>query len=399
VPRAALRLSVHSPERPARQDNSLDPTEGRSFDNFAEMRILHVVGGMNPGGVETWLLQTLQHIDRSKYHFDFAVHTNIPCAYDEEIRSLGARLIPCLWPSQPVRYAHNLLRILREFGPYDCVHSHVHHYSGYVLTLARWAGVPMRISHAHLDTQRENGRKFYRLATTKMLRSAATMGLAVSYPAAKSLFGENWQADPRWRVSHLGVDLEPFCRPVKGSEVRAELGIPEHAFVVGPVGRFSPQKNHAFLMDVAKRICAMNANAVFLLVGDGPLRSTMELKAKNLGISRNIIFAGIRNDIARLMKGVMDVFLLPSLYEGFPLVLIEAQAAGLPCFIADTISSETDIVPQLVTRLSPADSEQTWAESVVETVSRSEGATQLGDVREFSIQAAVKRLCSVYDER
>jgi len=225
------------------------------------------------------------------------------------------------------------------------------------------------------------------------------MGLAVSYPAAKSLFGENWQADPRWRVSHLGVDLEPFCRPVKGSEVRAELGIPEHAFVVGHVGRFSPQKNHAFLMDVAKRICAMNVNAVFLLVGDGPLRSTMELKAKNLGISRNIIFAGIRNDIARLMKGVMDVFLLPSLYEGFPLVLIEAQAAGLPCFIADTISSETDIVPQLVTRLSPADSEETWAESVVETVSRSEGATQLGDVREFSIQAAVKRLCSVYDER
>ena len=105
-----------------------------------QVRILHVVGGLNRGGVETWLFQTLQHVDRSKYHFDFLVHTEQSCAYDDEVRSLGARIIPCLSPSRPVRYARNFLRILREFGPYDCVHSHVHHFSGYVLTLARWAG-------------------------------------------------------------------------------------------------------------------------------------------------------------------------------------------------------------------------------------------------------------------
>jgi glycosyltransferase involved in cell wall biosynthesis len=363
------------------------------------MRILHVLGGLNRAGAETWLLQTLQHIDRRRYHFDFLVHTNQPCAYDDEVRSLGARVIPCRAPSQPVQYARNFLHILRELGPYDCVHSHVHYFSGFVLTMARWAGVPMRISHSHLDTQRDNGRKFYRFVMRNMLRTSATAGLAVSYPAAKSLFGENWQADPRWRVSHLGIDLEPFSSPVDCCKTRAKLGIRERAFVVGHVGRFFPQKNHAFLLDIAKHVCAMNADAVFVLVGDGPLRSAMELKAESLGISRNIIFAGVRDDIAQLMKGAMDAFLLPSLYEGLPLVLIEAQAAGLPCFIADTIASETDIVPELVTRLSLADSVQTWAESVVKTASRSERVVPQGAMHDFSIDAAVSRLCRVYDEK
>jgi glycosyltransferase involved in cell wall biosynthesis len=363
------------------------------------MRILHVIGGLNRGGVETWLLQILRHIDRRKYHFDFLVHTEQPCAYDDEVRSLGARVIPCLSSTQPVRYARNLVRILRALGPYDCVHSHVHHFSGYVLTVARWAGVPMRISHSHLDTQRDNGRKFYRFVATTMLRTSATAGLAVSYPAAKSLFGENWETDARWRVSHLGVDLEPFSHPVDSSNARTELGIAEHAFVVGHVGRFFSQKNHTFLLDIAKHVCAMTPDAVFVLVGDGPFRSAMERKAENLGISRNIIFAGIRDDIARLMRGVMDVFLFPSLYEGLPLVLIEAQAAGLPCFIADTISPETDIVPQLVTRLSLADSAQTWAESAVKAGPRSERVNLLGSMCDFSIDAAVSRLCRVYDEK
>jgi glycosyltransferase involved in cell wall biosynthesis len=364
-----------------------------------QVRILHVVGGLNRGGVETWLLQVFRHIDRRKYQFDFLVHTEQPCAYDDEVRSLGARIIPCLAPLQPVRYARNLLRILRALGPYDCVHSHVHHFSGYVLTVARWAGVPMRISHSHLDTQRDHGRKFYRFVATTMLRTSATAGLAASYPAANSLFGENWETDPRWRVSYCGIDLESFSRPVDSSKARAELGIPEHAYVVGHVGRFSAQKNHVFLLEIAKHVCAMNADAVFVLVGEGPLRNAMELKAEHLGIYRNTIFAGVRDDIAQLMKGVMDVFLFPSLYEGLPLVLIEAQAAGLPCFIADTIASETDIVPELVTRLSLADSAETWARSVARAAPRAERRMHLDAMHEFSIDAAVSRLCHVYDEQ
>src|SRR5712692_899226 len=99
------------------------------------MRILHVLGGRSGGGAETWLVQILRHIDRTKYQLDFLVHTNQPCAYDSEVRSLGARVIPCVSPSDPVRYTCNFLRILHEMGPYDCVHSLVHRFTGYVLTL------------------------------------------------------------------------------------------------------------------------------------------------------------------------------------------------------------------------------------------------------------------------
>lgn len=364
------------------------------------MRILHVLGGLNRGGAESWLVQILRHINRTKYQFDFLVHTEQPCAYDDEVRALGARVIPCLSPSNPIRYARNFLRMLRTMGPFDCVHSHVHRFSGYVLMLARLAGVPIRIAHSHLsDKDSKNGREFYHLAMSNLMNISATAGLGVSEIAAESLFGENWRADSRWRVSHLGIDLEPFSQLLDRCQIRAELCIPEDAFVIGHVGRFFPQKNHTFLLDVAKHVCAANADAIFLLVGDGALRRAMEMKAGNLGIARQVRFMGIRDDVVRLMRGLMDAFFLPSLYEGFPMVLLEAQAAGLHCFIADAISAETDIFPELVTRLSLSESACAWAESILAARRFAKTSFQPNAMRDFSIDAAVSRLCSVYEQR
>lgn len=363
------------------------------------MRILHVIGGLNRGGAETWLVQTFRHIDRAKHQFDFLVHTDQPCALDPEVRSLGARIIPCPSLSNPIRYGRNFLRILREMGPYDCVHSHVHRFSGYVLVLGRLAGVPVRIAHSHLADREADSRWFYRVAMALLLRISATAGLGVSEQAAKSLFGQNWKSDSRWRVLHLGIDLEPFSRPVDVRKVRAEFGIAAHSFVIGHVGRFFPQKNHTFLLDIAKYLCAANPEAIFLLVGDGPLRNAMEDKAEDLGIARNIRFMGVRDDVFRLMKGLMDAFLLPSHYEGFPVVLMEAQAAGLPCFVANTISTETDIFPELITRLSLADGGCAWARAL----SKARRVVKINfspdAMSDFSIHAAVSRLCGVYEQR
>lgn len=116
------------------------------------IRILHIVGGMNRGGVETWLMHVLRHIDRDRFQMDFLVHTTKPCDFDDEIRALGSQVIPCLHPSRPFVYARNLRRLLREHGPYDVVHSHVHHYSGWTLRIAHQAGVPVRVAHSHSDT-------------------------------------------------------------------------------------------------------------------------------------------------------------------------------------------------------------------------------------------------------
>lgn len=361
------------------------------------MRILHVLGGLNRGGAETWLLQVLRRINRSKYQFDFLVHTHQPCAYDDEVRSLGAGVISCPPPADPVRYTRAFLRILREHGPYDCVHSHVHRFSGYVLTVARLAGVPARIAHSHLsDTESDTARPFYHHAMANLLKLNATAGLAVSEKAATSLFGEKWRSSPRWRIAHLGIDLSPFSQPVDGHRLRTELGISYEAFVVGHVGRFFPQKNHTFLLEIARHVCAANSKAVFLLIGDGPLRREIEARAAEFGLAHRVKFIGLRDDVAPLMKGIMDVFLLPSLYEGFPMVLIEAQAAGLPCVISDTIAPETTICPQLVTRLSLHDAVSSWADSII-TPPVAGKTIQAEAMLDYGIDAAVSRLCSVYD--
>src|SRR5271157_154375 len=117
------------------------------------IRILHVVGSMDRGGVETWLMNVLRHIDRDRFRMDFLVHTNQPAAYDAEVQSLGARILRCPATRHPIRYARRFLKIAKQFGPFDVLHSHVHDYSGYVVWLGRLAGVPIRISHSHNDTR------------------------------------------------------------------------------------------------------------------------------------------------------------------------------------------------------------------------------------------------------
>ncbi|MGD0041301.1 MAG: glycosyltransferase, partial [Isosphaeraceae bacterium] len=213
------------------------------------IRILHVVGGMNRGGIETWLMHVLRHIDREMYRMDFLVHTARPCAYDTEIWDLGSRIIPCLHPSRPWWYARNFFRALHAFGPYDIVHSHVHHFSGLVLRLAHRAGVLMRIAHSHNDASPVDGRarlprRLYLRLMERWIAHHATLGLAASPEAAASLYGPHWADDPNRRVLYCGIDLAPFRSLLDGAAVRREFGIPDGAYVVGHVGRFFPQKNH-----------------------------------------------------------------------------------------------------------------------------------------------------------
>ena len=179
------------------------------------LRVLHVLGGMNIGGVETWLMHILRKIDRQQVQMDFLVHTDAPCVYDKEIHALGSRIIPCLSPSRPLTYARNFRQILRAQGPYDILHSHVHHFSGFVLKLAHSEGVPVRITHSHSDTSPidQKGtilRRIYLRLCKHWVRKHATLGMAASQKAADALWGKNWQEDKRWRILYCAIDLAPF---------------------------------------------------------------------------------------------------------------------------------------------------------------------------------------------
>lgn len=344
--------------------SSSEPTPQRPI------RVLHVVGAMNRGGVETWLMHVLRHIDRARYKMDFLVHTTEPAAYDDEIRTLGSRVIPCpLDKRNPLSYAQRFTKILREEGPFDVVHSHVHHFSGFVLWLAKRAGVRGRVAHSHNDTrcvERNTGlpRRTYLAAQKRLVNLAATQKIGCSRDAAADLFGPDWERDPITKVIYCGIDLTPFSAPIDPSKVRAELGIPQDAFVMGHVGRFAPQKNHTFLLDIAAEVMKQKPNCYLLLVGTGLLESEIREKASRLGIANKVIFAGSRDDVPRLMRGAMDVFVFPSLHEGLPLVLIEAQAAGLPCVISSLVPEEAIISGPLVRSFSLTTSAPEWASNV-----------------------------------
>ncbi len=370
------------------------------------IRILHVVGGMDRGGTETWLMNVLHHIDRARISMDFLVHTTQPRAFDDEIRSLGSKIIPCLHPYRPRLYAQNLTRILKKDGPYDVIHSHVHQFSGFVMRLAERAGVPLRISHSHSVSCAEDGRSglarsAYRSLMRYWIQRYSILGLAASREAAIALFGENWESDSRWKVLHCGIDLTPFRARPDTAKVRAEFNIPPGTFVIGHVGRFHPQKNHNFLISIFTAVVRREPSTLLLLIGQGELEGDVMRRVKREGLSDHVRFLGVRPDVPRLMMAAMDVFLFPSLYEGLGIVLLEAQAAGLLSVVSDVIPEEADVFKPLVIRLPLSQTPDFWAGQILACrahacLRSSPDCAPLMEGGDFDISRSVSGLVELY---
>ncbi|WP_414585250.1 glycosyltransferase family 1 protein [Scytonema sp. PCC 10023] len=386
--------------------STLKSNENPTLAHERSIRILHVVAGMNRGGIETWLMDFLRQTDRDRFQMDFLVHTTQPCAYDEEIRALNSQIIPCLHPSRPWTYTANFKRILREYGPYDIVHSHVYLFSGYVLRLAQQAGIPVRIAHTHTDTSSIEARaglyrRVYHTLAKWLINRHATVGLGMSRKAVADLFGAVCETDPRWQAIYYGIDMASFRDVIDPVAMRAEFGIPADAFVIGHVGRFVKVKNHTFILDIAAEVAKREPKMRLLLVGDGPLRPEIQHKAAEIGLADRIIFAGVRSDVPRVMQGAMDVFLFPSLYEGLGNVRLEAQAAGLPCVVSNTVPNEGDVVKPLVQRLCLSQPASAWAEVILAMNKGELGITPtqaLAVIAQspFNIQNSVQSLEKIY---
>ncbi|MEK0179786.1 MAG: glycosyltransferase family 1 protein [Oscillatoriales cyanobacterium] len=372
------------------------------------IRILHVVGGMNRGGVETWLMHVLRNIDRDRFQMDFLVHTTEPCPYDDEAIALGSKIIPCLSPAKPWLYARNFKRILREYGPYDVVHSHVHHFSGYVLWLAKQADIAVRIAHSHNDTSSAEAkarlyRRLYLNLSKWLIARSATLSFGCSRNAVADLFQLFGEKDQRWQILYYGIDLTPFREPVDAITIRAELGIPADAFVIGHIGRFAAQKNHSFLLKIAAEVAKKEPKMRLLLLGEGSLRPEIEQKAMELELGDRLIFTSNRSDVPRLMLGAMDAFILPSLYEGLPVVGIEAQAAGLPFILSDVITEEVDIVKPLIQRISLLKSASVWADAVLSARNTRSNIAQADSLAilensPFNIAFSVNKITKTYKD-
>jgi glycosyltransferase involved in cell wall biosynthesis len=210
------------------------------------------------------------------------------------------------------------------------------------------------------------------------------------------------RTDSRWQILYCGVDMTPFRELVDSVAIRAEFGIPADAFVVGHVGRFEKEKKHQFLIDIVAEIAQREPKMYLLLIGDGSLRSEIQQKVIQNGLANRVTFAGLRPDIPQLMLGAIDLFLLPSIYEGLGLVLIEAQAAGLPCVFSDVVPEEANAVKPLVRQVSLSKSASAWAEAVISARSAASAITQADTLAvlensPFNIAVSVQKLTEVYE--
>ena len=327
---------------------------------MAPIRILHVVTYMGRGGLETMIMNYYRHMDRAKVQFDFLTHRDFHADYDDEIQARGGMIyrLPQLIPWSGT-YNRALDSFFKAHPEYRIVHVHQDCLSGVILKAAEKRGVPVRIAHSHSSSQDKNLKYLIKLFYMRQIPQYATQLFACSKEAGDWMF----RGAP-YRVVNNAVDAENYVySPEMRQQMRRQLKIRQNALVAGHVGRFDAVKNHTFLIDVFVRLKKKREEAVLLLVGDGKLRQETEQRVRELGLLDSVIFTGLRSDVPKVMQA-MDVFVFPSLYEGSPLALIEAQAAGLPCLVSDGVSKEcakTDLVEYCALK----NGAQVWAEQLM----------------------------------
>jgi glycosyltransferase involved in cell wall biosynthesis len=355
------------------------------------------------GGAEDWLLKVTRQMDRECIKFDFCALWPPSPSFCHEVEELGGRVFVCLLSANLAAFSLRFRRILRA-GRYDIVHSHVGWPSGLVLWQASLEGIPKRIAHSHnSDDLNPHSllRNAWRAGMRAGIRKYATAGLACSVAAAQFLFGSQWRLDPRIRVFHCGINLEPFRTAPSREEVRSEIGIPIDAPVVGHVGLFEPRKNQAFLLQVAREVLKARPEAWFLMVGDGPSRPQIESMARDLGIEKNVVFAGQRSDVPRLMLSAMDVFAFPSTEEGLAIVLTEAQAAGLRSVASDAIPAEAAVVPGAIEYLPLSEGPKPWVAALLRLLESGrverEVALHVLEQTDFNLRHSCAELARMYD--
>lgn len=339
---------------------------------------------------------------------DIAVLFEMDGLFARRARELNIPVYFCADRENPFKFVSNLRKILREHGPYDAVHSHVHAYSGFVLLAARLEGVRGRVAHSHnVVTQPLSlARRAYLGFTRMLIENSATAGLAPAQSALENLVGPDWRQDPRWSVMRCGISLDPFSAPIPPQVSRASFGIPEDALVFGTVGRLCAEKNSEFLVDVFAEILRHRSDAYLFMVGEGPLKEVLERKAQSGGFRDRLVLAGVRTDVPALLRAVVDVFTLPSPppprgNEALPLAVVEAQACGLPTVISDGVTTESIIVPELVVRIPEAAGVVAWAETLLQhaaqaTPNSPAEALHRMETTEFNCSQNLKMLAGLY---
>ena len=331
------------------------------------IRVLHVIGIMNRGGAETMIMNLYRHIDRSKVQFDFVENSRESAAFDEEILGLGGRIYRC--PHYNGKNHFTYVKWWNDFfkahpKEYPIVHGHLGSTAAIYLSIAKKYGA-YAIAHSHSSGTDHSLRSYLYQMMSYNTRNVADYFFACSEAAGKDRFGRKVISGDHYAVLNNAIDVNHFSYNSRVREVvRDELGIGQNQLVVSHIGRYTKEKNHEFILKIFSELRKLGLGARLLMIGDGTLRTHIMQMAEQASLSSDVIFTGVRSDVERLMQA-MDVFVLPSLYEGLPVTMVEAQAAGLPCIISDKVPPECILTEGLVDVMPLSASPGAWAEKIL----------------------------------
>lgn len=356
------------------------------------MKVLHVVTRIDSGGISSFLGNYYKYIDKQNVSFDIvAIDTGERQGHHDYFESLGIKVY--YMPNNIFERLKFLMKLMKK-NQYDVVHSHIELQSAVYLAVAAVSGVKVRISHAHLSKANPG---FKNRLLRYLMNAVVTKRAGASDLSLNAVFGEKYTE--KGSVINNAIEVEKFSFNTDIRKQYRKLLNIEGKLVLGFVGRLSHQKNIYFLIKVLTEAVKQNPDVVLLVIGDGELRKPMEEELNKANIYDKVMFLNIRDDVNALMMA-MDIMLLPSFYEGLPLVLVEAQCAALKCIVSDEVTKLISITDYIIYRGIKDDDIKKWVQ-IINEIGCNYKREPIDDIiteKNFNIQVEAEKLVKLYDE-
>lgn len=369
-------------------------------------KVLQVTGGMRIGGAETMLMNIYRNIDREKVQFDFLLYEKMDTPYTREIEKMGGKILVLnkKYRWDIYSYRKKFFKIINENGPYNVIHAHTGFNSGIPLMIANEVGIPIRICHSHFTKDGKNesiGRDMYHLLMRYIINNNANVLLACGQAAGTAMYGTK-AYQSRCEILHNAIDTSLFLKELPKELIykyKKEFNINDDELVIGSIANFREAKNHIFMVNIAQLMKEKDIKFKMLFIGDGESINNIKEIVNDKGLENDIIFLGSRTDVHQIIH-VFDVLLMPSLYEGFPVTLIESQTAGVPAVISKNISNEVDLGLNLIHRVDLNDNRLKWIKILIscgktkntKQVQRENKLKEMG----FDIYSSISKIYELY---
>lgn len=362
------------------------------------IRILHMIGSLEMGGSQTMVMTLYRSIDKEKFQFDFIIDCDTKSVFEEEIKRMGGKIfrLPKFNGINFMKVGQAWNDFFQNHPEYKILHSHVRSYASLYLPIAK-AHEVRTIIHSHNTSNGKGLTSVIKCVLQYPLRFQADYFFGCSEMAGRWLFGEKIVQSDRYFMLRNAVDLERFAyQPQIREKIRYELGVDTNTLLIGHVGRMNPQKNHHFLIDCFYKVTNQRSDVKLLLLGDGELRGKISQQIRQSGLENQVIMPGVKENVEEYFSA-MDCFLLPSLHEGLPVVVVEAQANGLQCFLSDAVTKEVQL-SELVQYLPITQGDDPWVNALLNCKNYHKDVTKEIKDSGFCVKESSKWLSDFYQK-